>query len=194
MAPAPSHYFLVTTFKNPADARPEFEQTTRALPSSATSLLFGDSVIIELPAGAESEVQEWFGRFFAKSTNTFIASNNVVQIALSFVAPNLSAATNLEQDLKGYFRVCNLNLIPPWDPLTESAAFASKREARKVWNRIRQQIFNVTAEGMKTDVMNAATHTNESAVEHTNRLNDFEPFRVARGLIHGWMLRMTELE
>ena len=171
IAAAPPQYFLVTTLKNPVDATPKFEQTTRALPSNATALLFGDSIIVELPAGAESEPKKWLGRFSAQSTNTFVTSNNAVKAGLSFVAPNLSVATNLEQDLTGFFRARGEHLVPPWDPVTESSAYASKMESRKVWNRIHRQVVGVVTAEFKADLLKAATDTNESGIERTNHLD-----------------------
>jgi Zn-dependent protease len=171
-AAGPSKYFAVTTLKNSADARSEFEQFTRTSQSNATALLFGDSVIVEFPASAESETYLWSGRFSAESTNTFVASNNVVDVTLSFIAPNLSAATNLEEDLNDYLEIHGMSLLPPWDPMAELPGFASNREARKVWNRINRQVARAADEAFRTNLMNVAAGKNESDNGITNRVKD----------------------
>lgn len=170
-AAEPSRYFVVTTAKSARQARSEFDEAMRTLPTTATALLFGESVIVKLPSDNQSDIQKCFSRFSSQSTNTFIASNNTVRVALDFIAPNTSVASNLEQDLIVFFRAHVKHLVPPWNPIYDSTAFASKREARKVWYRIEMQVLLALGTNVISELVKAQNNTNLSSLERTNQLD-----------------------
>lgn len=169
-AAGPSRYFVVTTAKSAGQARSEFDEATRTLPSTATALLFGESVIVKLPSDSQPDVQKCFSRFSSLSTNTFITSNNTVRLALECTAPKTSIATNVEQELVVYFKARVNYLVPPWNPIYESPAFAAKRESREVWNRIHLQVVTALKTNFHTELSDLAWKTNLTAVERTNEI------------------------
>jgi hypothetical protein len=110
--------------------------------------LFGDSVVLALPANDDAARDKWFDRLQTLTTNVFVAPSNQPVIAnLTFLAPTLTTATNLTRDLEDYFEVGGgMHLIPPWSPEANAPDFAAKRQARQDWWRISQALAKVWAD------------------------------------------------
>jgi Zn-dependent protease len=166
----PAQVAVVATLPDRLEAKSIFNSATNSLPPNAAALLFGESVIVELPDENLDITNQWYKKFRARSASLFIASNDAVKLTLSFESSTLDAATNLEDAINGYFRIRSEHLIPPWDPAFVRSSFDSQREARRFWNRIQSRVARATAAGLKADILNAV-RTNEPAIEKTNRLN-----------------------
>jgi hypothetical protein len=132
----------VTTFKKSAAAEAAFSEITSQLPSTATATLFGDSLIVGLPAEDNHSREEWFEKLQQRSTNLFVlSSNSAVTLSLSFVAPTKTAAMQTEEDLHNFFARNGIEgLIPPWDPVYDQPDFAAYRDARRVWREIQDAL------------------------------------------------------
>lgn len=173
-AAQPSHYLVGATFTRSDTAQSTYNQTTAALESNDVAILFGDSVIAGLPSEGRGQAAEVSGFLSAKSRESFISSNGAIHLTLKFIAPNVPAATNLQEELQGYFRFSDENLIAPWNPVMRTQAFRAKREARAVWNRIYREIVQTTAQSFSAEISKLASESNTlSGVEFTNRLNAF---------------------
>jgi hypothetical protein len=137
-----SRNLIITTFKKPAAAQNAFAELTSRLPSTANATLFGNSLIVGLPADDEKSREEWFEKLQQRSTNLFVVvSNNAVTVSLAFLAPTAEVAKEIEQDLGRYFFANSaVEVIPPWEPAYKEPAFAKQREARRVWQEINRSL------------------------------------------------------
>ena len=129
---AAPHNLLVATFKKHSQAEMEFQDLTPQLPATGRLVLFGDSLLLALPAADDAAREKWFDQLQAATTNVFVAiSNQPVSLHLRCVAPTLTTATNLSLDLQNYFYHPGMHLIPPWSSEYSSPAFATNRHARE---------------------------------------------------------------
>jgi Zn-dependent protease len=165
------HFLIVTTLPAAADMSRQFQECTRILPSNAMALQFGHSIIAGLPVDGETDARKCLERFSADSQDTFMTSNEAVTVWISFDAPSVADATNIAEDLASYFRMPDVGLIPPWNPILDTTAFAPKVEARHVWNRIYNEIGRVTRDAFNDDMKKLALTADEHTAEQTNRLD-----------------------
>jgi Zn-dependent protease len=143
---APDHLplpgnLLIATLDARAKAAATFAGLTNRLPANSQLTLFGDSVLLALPAQDDAAREKWFDELQTYSTNLFVAvSNQPVNVRLMTIAPTTEAATNMNRELRDYFEVtAGLNLIPPWSPATNTPGFDAKVRARRDWRRIGQE-------------------------------------------------------
>jgi Zn-dependent protease len=132
---------IVTTCKKSAQATKLFTETKSNLPPNAALLQFGESVVLSLPSRDPAR-NKWFDTFQATSTNTAtVVSNNSILLSLMFLAPDQSAASNLQAELGDYFN-CGVadQLTPPWDEHLTSAEKARLKAARHNWVAINQEL------------------------------------------------------
>jgi Zn-dependent protease len=143
--PLPAKNLLVATFKNHLKAVSAFSDLTN---HAGSVTLFGDSVLLALPANDDAAPDKWFDQLQTLTTNVFVApSNQPVIVNLTCIAPTLVAATNLTRDLKDYFEVGGgMHLIPPWSPEASASDFPAKRQAREDWRRIGLELGKVWAD------------------------------------------------
>jgi Zn-dependent protease len=135
---APRH-LLVATLAQRAEAVQTFSNLTRRLPETARLTLFGDSLLLSLPAADNAARERWFGVLESRAPDAFIApSNGPVGLSLFFVAPDEKRATNLAQELAAFGALPGARLIPPWSPLAKSAAYTNFLQARLAWLRLEQ--------------------------------------------------------
>jgi Zn-dependent protease len=129
---------IVTTFGHSADAETAFGSMMNRIPESARLVLYGDSLLLALPADDDVARERWFDEFQSHSTNAFVAlTNRPVSLSLTFIAPTEVAATNLEEQMKEYFNPGGMyHLIAPWSPDATKPEFAKFSRARRDWMRI----------------------------------------------------------
>jgi hypothetical protein len=72
------------------------------------------------------------------STNLFVAVSNVpVSLAMTFIAPNKTVASNLTEEINEYMHGSSLmHLIAPWSPEAHDPNYAQFRKARAGWQKI----------------------------------------------------------
>jgi Zn-dependent protease len=109
---------VVATLKTHDEALALFQKTTNLVASSTTVQLLGETVMVHFrdePRGARNKL---FENFQGQTTNLFVANSNLpAAMTLSFVAPSAAEATNIANELNGYFNTLpGQHLIPPWLP------------------------------------------------------------------------------
>ena len=136
---------IVATLKNRQQAKKTFSDLTNRAPASSSVTLFGDSVLLTLPADDDSGRERWFEDLQARSTDTFVAlSNAPVMFTVTFLAPTAEAATNLTRELREFFGVSGaMHLIAPWSPAASGPAYARYRRARETWQTINKDVSGV---------------------------------------------------
>ena len=142
------HNLLVATFKKHEPAAAEYSALTPELPPASRLTLFGDSLLLSLPAGDDAARDQWFDRLQTATTNLFVAvSNRPVALNLQCNAPTETAATNLLNALLDYLSdSAGMRLVAPWSPEYELPALAAKRDARHFWRQM-----NGTLDGTATN-------------------------------------------
>ena len=133
-----SHNLLVASFKKHGLAASEFNELTSQLPAASRLTLFGDSLLLSLPASDDAAREKWFDQLQTVTTNVFVSvSNQSVTLNLQCIAPSLTAATNLMRDFEGYLgNGPGMHLVAPWSPEYQLPSFAEKRCARQFWQSI----------------------------------------------------------
>jgi Zn-dependent protease len=140
------HNRVVTTFPRQPDAQKAFEDLTGKLPPPASLMLFGDSLVLSLPAGDDTARERWYNQFHKQDSNAFVALTNLpVDCSLMFLATNGAAATNLAVELHNYLWVAGRmeTLAPPWSPAAAQAEFQAARLARTIWHHIEEETSKV---------------------------------------------------
>ena len=133
-------YEVVTQWGNPTLARDRFEAARKALPTEATALIFGESVIVGLPLGAEKTLLEWVIARPPGGAAPQVLTNQAVRVSLVWTAPSLAFATNQAAELAAYFKVAGEPLIPPWSAAARSPEFTKFRSARAAWFTIKTRL------------------------------------------------------
>ena len=135
---SPPHNLLVATFNKHDQAVNEFTQLTGQLPPTSRLTLFGNSLLLALPAGDDAAREKWFDQLQSATTNVFVAvSNQPVMVTLTFIAPTAMAATNISREIRNYTGIpAGIQLIPPWSPEAKRPDFETSRQARLEWHRI----------------------------------------------------------
>lgn len=133
----PGH-LIVTTFKKEGQAVAAFRDLTNKIPANSGLTLYGQSVLLGIPAGDESVREKWFDAMQERSTNLFVrVSNAPVALSMQFIAPTKGAASNIVEELGEYFHAAStMRLIAPWSPEARGAKYAEFRKARAAWQKI----------------------------------------------------------
>lgn len=164
---------LVATFRNSAGALAAFQDITNRLPSGATLKLFGDSLLLSLPADGDlrDSRREWQGELRRRAGNAFAeATNQTVIFSLSCVAPDTNAAAELADDLHGYFDTLpGETLVPPWQPgdIRSAREMVSNNLARQTWiklENVESEIEDDTNLEVKADELETAQDEEASNV------------------------------
>ena len=133
----PGH-LIVTTFKTETKAATAFRELTNQIPAGSGLTLYGQSVLLSIPAGDESLREKWFDAMQERSTNIFVqVSNAPVSVSIQCIAPTKGAASNIVEELSEYFHgAASMRLIAPWSPEARGAKYAQFRTARAAWQKI----------------------------------------------------------
>ena len=137
--------FLVTSASNRSKARELFTSLTNRAPASSSAALFGESVILALPAGDDAAREKWYDELQSRSADVFVAlSNAPVMFSVTFIAPTAEIATNLTRELREYFTLSStMHLIAPWSADAKTPTYARDRRARETWQIINQELGGV---------------------------------------------------
>lgn len=144
----------VAIFTRSADAETEFASLKPSVPADGRLVCFGDSVLLALPSSDDAAREKWFQQLQAATTNVFVAvSNQPVAVHLYFIAPTTAVATNLTLDLSDYLEAgLGQNLIAPWSLEAQKPNFATYRQARRDWAKIKAAMVEVALDGALADI------------------------------------------
>jgi Zn-dependent protease len=127
---------ILVTFHGPAAAADAFSRLQGGIPAAARLVRFGDTVVLSIPNG-DAAREQWFDKLQGYSTNLFVAASNApVTVAFTFLAPTIEVASNLQEQISGYFEAGGLHLVPPWSPDAKAPGMQAKFRARQQWRRI----------------------------------------------------------
>lgn len=109
---------IVATFPKTSGAIRAFQLLTNRLPATATLHLFGDSLLLNLPAEDDAARKEWLADLQARTKNIFVDSADLqTRFNGTCVAANEAEAKAIAAELEAYFSPSDLTrLIPPWHP------------------------------------------------------------------------------
>jgi Zn-dependent protease len=109
---------LIANFSKPTDAMKSYEALTNRLPSTASLKVFGDSLLLSLPAEQAASRKQWLAELHQGTKNVFVENTNFPTVfSLSCRAPNADLAREIESELEGYLSTLeDVSLIPPWYP------------------------------------------------------------------------------
>lgn len=140
-----SRNLLAVTLEDHQAAATAFAGLTNRLPASSRLVLFGESLLLVLPAADDAAREQWFDELQNLSTNLFVApSNRSVSVTFQFIPPPGAAATNLVQQLGDYFDFAGpMHLIPPWSPQAREAGFARYIACRRELQELQETLTRV---------------------------------------------------
>lgn len=133
----PSH-LIVTTFDKERKAAAAFNELQTQAPTNGVLTLYGQSVLLGIPAGDEPLREKCFEVMQGYSTNLFVqVSNAPISLSMTFLAPTKTAASNLTAEVNEYLHTSSqMRLIAPWSPEAHQPNYAEFRRARSEWQKI----------------------------------------------------------
>jgi Zn-dependent protease len=127
---------IITSFESRTQASSTFSSLTSQLSGDARLTLFGESLLLSLPAD-ETKRETWFRQFHSYSTNTFVVvSNNSTMLSLRIIANSEQIASNIVMELASYNALPGAHLIPPWSPDAQQPIYSDYVAARKIWMQL----------------------------------------------------------
>ncbi|HWY31364.1 MAG TPA: site-2 protease family protein [Candidatus Acidoferrum sp.] len=164
----PSGNLIVATFARETDAATAFQSLTNQLPVDSTLQLFGDTLLLPLPADDEATRTTLVDELQKRTKDVFVDSTNYhAAFSLICVAPNTKAAEAINAELQGYFQTMpDLALVPPWQPHDQRTP--AEREANDL---ARQTYLHLQAVDYQT-ATNAELNTLAEQVGAAERIGD----------------------
>ncbi|HUE13040.1 MAG TPA: hypothetical protein VMR25_02645 [Planctomycetaceae bacterium] len=152
--PVEERQTLIATFPTLPKGENAFRELTAKLPQKASAELFGQSLLVTLPADAALD-KKWLGELKTRSSDVCVdAPKSVTSWTLLCSAPSEADAQRLVADLNGYFLTPAAYLIAPWSsqPLTPQQRLArttyadvSEEHSRLMTARARDQMVPLKA-------------------------------------------------
>lgn len=129
---------IVVSLPGKNTATTTYQKLARRIPANGKLTLFGESLLLSLPASDDAAREKWFDEFHDLSTEAFVViSNETVMVSLDCLAPTPAAATNLVQSLADSLQsAAGMQLVMPWAPEANQAGFDTKLNARHEWRSI----------------------------------------------------------
>jgi Zn-dependent protease len=109
---------IIATFVSIDGVAKAFRELTNQLPANASLRMFGNSLLLTLPAEQDAARKKWLTDLQSRAKRTFVDSAELQsRFTGSCVAPNETAATAILEEIEVYFKASDdLKLIPPWHP------------------------------------------------------------------------------
>jgi len=127
---APAHNTIIATFHAANEAQRSLASLQSDLPPNAHLTLFGESIILELPASDDAARKKSIAQIQKQTTNFLVDSTNFhATFRLACIAPDERTAKSIEDDAQNYFAGVSLHLIPPW--AAADARSAADREGHR---------------------------------------------------------------
>jgi Zn-dependent protease len=169
---APDAITMVATFATASAAAAQFQELTNRLPATASLQLFGESVLLSLPAGREDLRKQWLDDFQGRTKDVFVDSTNYhAAFSLFCIAPDTNTAQTIVSELNGYFTTLpEAALVPPWQPNDSRPPVERARNelARQTYTKLRQMQMESYEDaglpGLETKLDTARTQGDQSAV------------------------------
>ncbi len=136
---------IIVTLPDETKAVATFNKLTRRIPPSGKLTLFGQSLLLSLPAHDDAARETWFDQFQEYSPNAFVVvSNESVTVSLDFIARTPTEATNLARMLGDSLQgTGGMHLVMPWAPEAQQDGFDAILQARSNWRRISDELSDI---------------------------------------------------
>ena len=162
---------VTATCDRAADAMARFQDLTNRLPATASVQLFGETVLLSLPAGRDDLRKQWLGEFQGQTKDVFVDSTNYhASFSLTCIAPDTNTAQSIVSELNNYFTTLpDEGLVPPWQPhdLRPPAERARNELARRTYVKLQQAQFEGYDDkelvALEKKLQTALTQGNQSA-------------------------------
>ena len=126
---------IIATFSDSSQADDAYADLSARLPETATLRVFGQSLLLALPADDDASRKRWLAELESRCDQVAVNSQNfLVTFTATFIAPNADVAEDIEDQAKDYFGVLSSNLIPPWSP--EHALTPAYEKARRTYRKL----------------------------------------------------------
>jgi len=148
---------LIATFADRRKGEDAFGALTSRLPASASAKLFGQSILVTLPADGKLE-KKWMTELQAQCPNVRIDSAKSVTLwTLVCIAPTADAAQRLEREANGYFALSRTEfLTPAWFP--SQSLTAEQHKARTTYAKVEDVHSRILAEPRYANESGALFH------------------------------------
>lgn len=109
---------IVATLREADRAKELFDELAKEIPPQSTLLLFGQSLLLTVPAEDDDAREQWFARLQRETVDVYVSSEeSPTSVSMLTFAPNEEAAVEIEEALSLYFAGGGtMDLIPPWHP------------------------------------------------------------------------------
>ena len=128
---------VVASFEDTETAVTAFQKLNEGHPATGTSRLFGQTLLLALPADADQLKEDWIGRLEGEKAKVAVRSDAFsVPFSITFISQDEQQAEQIEKDLSLYFYSTWIadSLIPPWSPNDQISE--DQRKARETLQRL----------------------------------------------------------
>ncbi len=133
-------FTLVSTLKSHSAAQTLFADLTNRLPATASLRIFGQSLLVSLPAQPAETRGAWLAELKGRSSDSVAdETNQVLHLALRCRAPDAASAKRIAAEIEAYLRLPDSRaLTPPWLPsdIRTSAERAQNELARATYAKL----------------------------------------------------------
>jgi Zn-dependent protease len=131
---------IVANLPNRKRAETWFRGHRAKLPPQATATLFGQTVMVTLPAGDNDARKHWLAALEASGANVAVQSAlSRPRLVLTCRAPNAATAAEIAEEANLFFDAPPwLHLAAPWSP--EQPLSDAMRTARRTYRMVRKQV------------------------------------------------------
>jgi Zn-dependent protease len=134
---------LIATLPDEKTGAEVFAKLTPQLPATTSALLFGQSIVVTLPADAKLEAQI-NAQLEKLSPDALIEHAKAISCRLSCKIPDRQLEKELKQDASTYFAMTSAFVVPPWSPGFKLSD--DERKARATYARIAEVHMRVIME------------------------------------------------
>jgi hypothetical protein len=130
---------IIANFPKPEEAEKSYRNLTAKLPPQASATLFGQTVLVTLPAKDDDAREKWFNELETQCKSVFLHQPDaLVSFALSCSGPNEDATKRLADEATEYLDLSSdMHAIAPWSP--EQQITDQDRKARRTYMAIRDK-------------------------------------------------------
>jgi hypothetical protein len=172
---------IVANFPSVAVAEQVYRDLSNSLPAKARVTLFGQTVFLSLPAGADRERNAFFDEIQRQTRAVAVDSvDHPISCVLFGIGPSGEKGRSIEADLQSYLALGHLlSLIPPWSPEWQSSPMQEQwRKARKTYYRLihREYVASDESKAIHGKIKDALVRGNreerDRLMEKQRRLNE----------------------
>ncbi len=142
----PQVHTLMATLPSAREAAALYRDLTSQLPACATATLFGQTVLVTLPSGANALRNAWFDKLSQRSQKVHVQSgeaSSFLRVSLMCGVASGKEGAGLESELKSYLNMpASMKLVPPWSP--EHKISQSEQKARRTYCELQEPVRTAT--------------------------------------------------